>query len=112
MILTEASQKLFHPATAQLHAFQVRARLNGLLERIRTPKRRGLVLLSLLLGCVWIGQAIAGILFRPPADPADIRFWVPAAMVVYCLYHLVKILTRTPESAFEWTAEELSLIHI
>lgn len=111
MILTEASQKLFHPATAQLHAFQVRARLNGLLERIRTPKRRGLVLLSLLLGCVWIGQAIAGILFRPPADPADIRFWVPAAMVVYCLYHLVKILTRTPESAFEWTAEETELLH-
>ena len=111
MILNEASQRLFHPATAQLHGFQVRARLNGLLERIRTPRRRGLVLLSALLGCVWIGQAIAGILFRPPADPSDIRFWVPAAMVVYCLYHLVKILTRTPESAFEWTAEETELLH-
>lgn len=105
------SQNLFHPATAQLHRFLVRARLNGLLERIRTPKRRGLLVLSLLLGFVWLGQAIAGIVFRPPADPASIRFWIPAGMVVYCMYHLVRILTRTPESAFEWTDEETELLH-
>ena len=111
MMVPQASQRLFHPATAQLHGFLVRARLNGLLERIRTPKRRGLVLLSLLLGCVWIGQAVVGILFRPPANPTEIRFWIPAAMVIYCLYHLVKILTRTPESAFEWTEEETELLH-
>ena len=111
VMLKATSQKLFHPATAQLHSFQVRARLTGLLERIRTPRRRGLVLLSLLLGCVWLGQAIAGIFFRPPADSVSIRFWVPAAMVIYCLYHLVKILTRTPESAFEWTDEETELLH-
>ena len=111
MMLHAGSQKLFHPATAQLHRFLVRARLNGLLERIRTPKRRGLVVLSLLLGFVWLGQAIAGIAFRPPADPASIRFWIPAGMVVYCLYHLVRILTRTPESAFEWTDEETELLH-
>lgn len=111
MIRSNASNRLFHPATAQLHAFQIRAKLTALLERVRTPQRRGLVLLSILLGCIWLGQAVAGIFLREQADPAEIRFWIPAAMVVYCLYHLVKILTRSPETPFEWTSAETELLH-
>jgi hypothetical protein len=110
MMRSAGLKRLFHPATAQLHAFQIRARLRSLLERVQTPRRRGLVLLSLLLGCVWLGQAVAGIFLREPADPGAIRFWIPAAMVVYCLYHLVKILTRTPETPFEWTSAETELL--
>ncbi len=108
---SKASSQLFHPAIGQLHAFQVRARLRSLLQRVQTPQRRGLVLLSLLLGCIWLGQAVAGIFLREPADPVEIRFWIPAAMVVYCLYHLVKILTRSPETPFEWTSAEKELLH-
>ena len=111
MSRSTVSNQLFHPATAQLHAFQIRALWRSLLERIRTPRRRGLVVLSLLLGCVWLGQAVAGILFREAADPVEIRFWIPAAMAIYCLYHLIKILTRTPETPFEWSSAETELLH-
>lgn len=110
MIRAFAPKKMFHPAIGQLHGFLVRAKLNAVVRRVQTPQRRGLILLSVLLGCVWLGQAVAGILFRAPADPVQIRFWIPAAMVVYCLYHLVKILTRSPETPFEWTTAEQELL--
>jgi hypothetical protein len=90
--------------------FQAMARLRMCLRRVRTPRRLVLTVLALVLAAVWIGQAVAGILFRASADPDRLRVWVPIGLLSYGLWHVLKTVCRQPIEPFEWTPTEYELL--
>lgn len=80
------------------------------MRRVRAPRRLLLTFLAFLLGGVWIGQAILGMMFRPAADPARLNAWIPLGLMSYGLWHVLKTTCRKPVEPFEWTATETELL--
>lgn len=99
-------QHLIHPATFELLAFRNRATLQRIATAFQTPRRKWLSIIAVLLGLVWLSQAIATIFLRQAADPESLRSWIPAALLTYTAWHLIKTLTRQPSNPFEWTEAE------
>lgn len=69
-----------------------------------------LSLLAILLAVVWLGQVVAGLLFREPADPQKLAVWIPLGLLAYTLWHLLKTACRQPIEPFEWTPAERELL--
>ena len=73
---------------------------------MRSPRRIALSALAIILGAVWMGQTLIGMLFRQPADPERIRLWIPMSLLGYGLWHVLKTFTKKPVEPFEWTPTE------
>ena len=99
-----------HPATLQLLRYQATARVSRTLRSFRGRRRLLLSILSVLLAVLWLGQVVAGILFREPADPQKLAVWIPLGLLAYSLWHLLKAACRTPIEPFEWTPAERELL--
>ena len=84
-----------HRATIQLLRFQSTARLRRTLRRFRGPRRLILSIVALLLAIVWLGQVVASVLFREPADLA-------------VAHKLAVVLRRASESHPDWRLPELT----
>ena len=95
-----------HPATRALHRQQSRARIRQLWKSFRSPRRALLSTFALLLGLVWIGQAVAGLFFREAADPEKLTRWITLGLTGFALWNLIKITFRKPVIPFEWTEAE------
>ncbi len=95
-----------HPATRTLVFGLMKAKLVRALLRLRSPRRIVLSVLATLLAIVWIGQAIAGILFRESANPEFLRSSIVFSMTAYALWNVLKIATRKAVEPFEWTDSE------
>ena len=76
----------------------------------RSPRRLALSLLALMLACVWIGQTVASVLLRPPADPLRLRQWLTLGLLSYAGWHLLKASFRKLREPLEWTAAETELL--
>lgn len=98
------------PALSQLLRHQILSRLSRTFRSFRGRRRFVLSLLAVLLGIVWLGQVIAGLLFREPADPRKLAVWIPTALLAYSVWHLLKAACRTPIEPFEWTPAERELL--
>ena len=97
---------LQHPALQQLAGLLSGAKRQMFVRRLRSPRRLLLSGLALILGAVWMGQTVIGMLFRQPADPERIRLWIPMSLLGYGLWHVLKTFTKKPVEAFEWTPTE------
>ncbi len=107
---TSTHTLLPHPATLQLLRYQAAAQLLRTWHRFRGPRRLLLSLLAILLAVVWLGQVVAGLLFREPADPQKLAVWIPLGLLAYTLWHLLKTACRQPIEPFEWTPAERELL--
>lgn len=99
-----------HPSLWKLSRFQSSARVRKFVRRIRTPRRIVLTVIASLLGLLWVGQIIAGVLFRQQADPERLKTWIPLGLTAYALWHLLKTFTAKPIEPFEWTPSERELL--
>ena len=99
-------QSFFHPSLYQLFKFQLAGKVRRVANAFRSRRKIALSVLAILLGCVWLGQTILAVLFREPADPASLRTWLSVSLLLYCVFHFIKIGCRKPVEPFEWTAAE------
>lgn len=105
-----APQKLYHPATIELLRNQSRAKLGRIVSSFRNPRRQVLAVIAIVLGLVWVSQAIASVIFREAADPQQLLIWLPLGFFVYSAWHVIKTATRKPVEPFEWTPAETELV--
>ncbi len=66
--------------------------------------------MAVLLAVLWLGQVVAGLFFREPADPRKLAIWIPAGLLAYSVWHLLKAACRTPIEPFEWTPAEREML--
>lgn len=99
-------QSVCHPATFELLGYRSKAKLSRLMSAFRDPRRQLLSAVAVVLGFIWLSQAIASMLFRQSADRSDLMLWIPLGLVVYSLWHIIKIVSRKPVEPFEWTPAE------
>ena len=97
---------LQHPATRQLHRQRSVARLKRMATGFQSPKRAVLTCIALVLGVVWIGQAVAGVFLRDASDPVRLFRWVTLGMTGFALWNLIKVTFRKPVEPFEWSEAE------
>ena len=102
----ERFASLQHPALQQLAGLLSGAKWQMFVRRMRSPRRLVLSGIAIILGAVWMGQTLIGMLFRQPADPERIRLWIPMSLLGYGLWHVLKTFTKKPVEAFEWTPTE------
>ena len=96
----------FHRSLFQLSKFQFAGKVRRVANAFRSRRKIILSILAILLGCVWLGQTVLAILFREPADPQSLRTWLSVSLLLYCVFHFIKIACRKPVEPFEWTAAE------
>jgi hypothetical protein len=96
----------FHPALAQLLRYQALARLERICRGFSTPRRLVLSCLGLILALVWLSNAAMTIFLREPSDPSTLRSFIPLGLLVYSLWHIVRVAYRRPDEAVEWTPAE------
>lgn len=106
MISSRLLQSYFHPSLRQLSKFQLAGKVRRITNSFRSRRKIVLSVLAILLGCVWLGQTILAILFRESADPDSLRTWLSVSLLLYCVFHFIKIGSRKPVEPFEWTAAE------
>jgi len=99
-------QSVCHRATIDLLRFRSKAKIARLLSAFRDPRRQLLSVVAVVLGVVWLSQAIVAMLFRQSADRSDLQLWIPLGLFVYSLWHIIKIVSRKPVEPFEWTPAE------
>jgi len=95
-----------HPAMRQLTWFQITGKFRRYASAFRSRRKIWLSILAIALGVIWLGQTVLAIIFRQPADPTHLRSWLSVSLLLYSLFHLVKIGCRKPVEPFEWTAAE------
>ena len=105
-----ALQNIIHPATIELLRFQSRAKSKRLFAGLQNPRRQILAVIAVILGLIWISQAIFAILFRAAANPEKLAHWIPLGLLIYCVWHLVKTVTRNSVEPFDWTPAEIELV--
>ena len=99
-----------HASLFQLSQFLATAKFKMALRRLATPRRIILSIVAIVLGAIWIGQAVAGVLFRPAADPAKMMVWIPLGLMSYAIWNTIKTVCRTPIEPFEWTPTEREML--
>ena len=95
-----------HPSLCQLLKFQFFGKVRRVASGFRSRRKILLSVLAILLGGVWLGQTVLSIMLREPADPESLRTWLSVSLLLYCLFHFIKIACRKPVEPFEWTAAE------
>ena len=86
-------KSICHPATIELLRYRSKATMSRLLSSFRNPRRQLLSIVAVVLGFVWLSQAIAAMLFRQTADRENLALWIPLGLFVYSLWHVIKILS-------------------
>jgi len=99
-------QSICHPATIELLSYRFKAKISRLLSSFRNPRRQVLSIVAVVLGFVWLSQAIASMLFRETANREDLALWIPLGLLAYSLWHVIKIVSKKPTEPFEWTRAE------
>ena len=100
----------FHPALWKLLRFQTAGKIRRLSGAFRSRRKLMLAIVAVVLGCVWLGQTVISILLRQPADPEQLKIWLPVSLFLYCVFHCLKIGSRKPVEPFDWTPAEKQLL--
>lgn len=99
-------QSICHRSTIELLRYRSKAKIARLLSAFRDPRRQLLSLVAVILGFVWLSQAIASMLLRQSADRTSLMAWIQLGLLVYSLWHVIKIVSKKPVEPFEWTPAE------
>lgn len=95
-----------HPALWQLLRFQTFGKLRRLRASFASPRRQFLSFLAVILAIVWLGNAVAGVLLREAYDPAIFQRWMSRSLLLYFLWHVIRVAYARPEAAVEWSPSE------
>ena len=106
MSLLQFLKRFFHPALLRLSWYRATGKLRRCVTALRSKRKLWLSILAVVLGFIWLGQTVLAILFREPADPAHLRTYLSVSMLLYSLFHFVKIGCREAIEPFEWTESE------
>ena len=99
----------FPPANVaidQLAKWQLAAKFQRAVERIKSPRRLVLTTVAILLSLLWLGQAIMGIMFRSSASTSQLLNWIPLSLATYMIWNFLKAAGQKPIEPFEWTESE------
>lgn len=99
-----------HPALTRLLELRYAGRLGALLRNFTHPRRLAVSILGTLLALVWLGNAVAGVLFREQYDPEAFRDWLTLSFTGYALWHFVRVAWQRPEHGLEWTDAEANAL--
>ncbi len=97
-------------ALRMLAVWQTQAQLARLGQSFRSPRRRWIALLAVVLAIVWLGQAIISMLFRQAADPALLAIWIPFSLTTYTAWHFIKSISTKPTEPFDWSPAEVEIL--
>ncbi|WP_417749411.1 hypothetical protein [Rosistilla oblonga] len=100
----------FPRSLRQLLQMRTVAKLNRLKRRILAPRRILLTVLAVLLGTLWAGQALLGILMRPAADPQRLQLWITSGLVLYAYWHLLRAVWNSELAGIVWSRPERELL--
>ncbi|MCA8998939.1 MAG: hypothetical protein KDA80_18210 [Planctomycetaceae bacterium] len=99
-----------HPALARLLKMRYVGRVRSLVSNFTKPRRLAVSLLGTFLAVVWLGNAIAGMLFREQYDPEIFRQWLIVMLAGYAGWHLIRVAWQKPETGLEWTEAEANAL--
>ena len=99
-----------HPSLLQLAKFQLTGKLRRLTNSFRSKRKLLLSILAAGLAVAWLGQTVLTVMFREAADPVQLRMWLSISLLLYCVFHFIKIGCRKPVEPFEWTEAEKQLL--
>ena len=102
----KAITRFWHPSLSKLTWYRTTGKLRRCFSALRSKRKLWLSILAVVLGVIWLGQTVLAILFREAADPAGLRTYLSVSMLLYSLFHCVKIGCRKPTEPFEWTESE------
>ena len=108
--LSFATHSPQHPALTRLNHDRAVAAARKLAKAFSNRRKIALTVLVVVMMALWAGNLVLGILFRSAADPQRIAAWIPLSLVMYTLFHIVKITFRTPDDPFAWTAAERQIL--
>lgn len=100
------ANNLLHPASIELLKYQSSAKLVRMLSSFRNPRRQLIAAVAVVLGFIWVSQAVVAIMFRESADPGKLMHWIPLGLLIYATWHGIKTVARSPVEPFEWTPAE------
>lgn len=102
--------RITHPALHRLLWQRGSAKLHNAATRLRSPRHFFITLLAVTLACVWLSQAVIGIFFRQPADPALLVQRIAWGLMGLTAWQISKAIFRKPIVPFEWTPGELQVL--
>ena len=93
-------------AVRQLVRWQVVAKVKSAVRRSMNRRRLPLTIGAVLLGSLWMFQAIAGVLYRNPAAPGQLQKWIPVSLCCYFVWNILRTFGQTPIEPFNWNESE------
>ncbi len=94
------------PSLHQLLRMQRHAKWRRFVRAISRRRRWGLTLLAALLTCFWLGNMVLSAIFRTRADLHVLEATLPAGMLGYAAWHVLKAALNRPLESIEWSPAE------
>jgi len=101
---------VLHPSLQQMLRMQRRAKWRRFVQAVSRRRRWGLTLIAALLTCFWLGNMILSAIFRRQADIQVLAVSLPAGMLGYAAWHVLKAAINRPLESIEWSPAEQAWI--
>lgn len=75
----------------RLAGLRMKARCRSTLHRLASPRRLLASIMTVAFAVIYVWSGVAILSLRAPADPDRLRMWLSGGMVVYAIYHSVKV---------------------
>jgi hypothetical protein len=98
--------RIFPRELNQLLGLRFKEKLKRWLGGFQSPRRRWIASIGIVLGFIWISQAVLGILFRRAAEHQSMVQWMAFGLTLYVVWQLLKTVTRKQFEPHEWTPAE------
>ena len=110
LLSIKMSRTFLHPALIQLLQYQSLGKLRRAGRGFATPRKLVLSLIGAFLAILWLGNAAFSVFARQPLAPGTLQHFIPVVLLLYCLWHLLKVVYRQPEEGIQWTPAERDLV--
>ena len=94
------------PAINRLVRWQMVAKVHSAFRRAFVKRRLPLTIGALILGGLWLFQAVAGVLYRQSASPGQLYKWIPISLCCYFVWNALKTFGQKPIEPFNWNESE------
>lgn len=99
-------KSILHPSFWLLTRLRGSGKIRTMLDSFFQPRKLAVSILGTVLAVIWLGNAVASILFREQYDPEGFRIWLTMMLTAYAGWHIVRVAWQKPEAAFDWTPAE------
>ena len=99
-----------HPALWRLLRFQALGKVRKLRANFTSPRRQLLSFLAVILAIVWLGNAVASMIYRDAYDPLAFERWMSRSLLLYFAWHLIHVAYSRPIAAIEWSPSEQTFL--